>query len=70
MMLFLLPLGWVASSHVSWVWAVGLTTLVPQGRILVRALGDLPKFGRPWRTYFLVNELFVLACGGLQVWLS
>jgi endonuclease/exonuclease/phosphatase (EEP) superfamily protein YafD len=69
MVLFLIPLGWVASAVVGWYWAVGLTAVVPQGRILVRAT-DLPKFGRPWRSYFVANEFFVLACACLQTWLA
>ena len=44
-----------------WLWYQLVLLLIPQGRILTRALWDYPAFGRPSGAYLLANERVVLA---------
>ena len=53
--------GWIIGFLVPWeyVWgAAAFVFLVPQGRVLTRAFGDLRRTQKPWKAYLLVNELF------------
>ena len=53
-----------------WPWVLIVLAVVPQGRILTRALIDYPSFKRPAGGYLIANEiavaLSVAAC--LGVW--
>jgi hypothetical protein len=61
MLALFIPVLWLS------VWWVFLPVLVPQGRILVRAFSEYPRFGqRPWR-YLAANELVVLGTAAALV---
>jgi hypothetical protein len=53
-----------------WLWSLPLLLLIPQGRILTRALGDYPTFGEPSGPYLLANEGVVLAGCALHLLLG
>lgn len=54
--LFLLPLGLFLPSP----WSFLIVGLIPQGRILTRALVDYPRFNRPAAFYLVANESLVV----------
>jgi hypothetical protein len=53
-------------------WGVLVVLLLPQGRILTRALVDLRPHSKQWTTYLLANEALVLACSAVLLggWLA
>ena len=56
-MLFLLLVFAIFLPHLHWVLIV--LAIIPQGRILTRALLDYPAFKRPARAYLIANEAVV-----------
>jgi hypothetical protein len=56
-MLLLLLVGAAFLPHLPW--ALIVLAVIPQGRILTRALHDYPRFKRPAAGYLIANEAVV-----------